>query len=666
MRCIGLIIALAVAWPMDTHARSVRAAHSEIELLSEHPWVESGPGAGPSIFAIRLKPEPGWHTYWKNPGDSGLPLKLDWSLPPGFNAAAIQWPVPEILATPPLRNFGYEKEIFLLVEVWPTVGAATQGELKFSAVARWLVCKDVCLPAKADLSITLPVRAKTEAKRDFGFQHARARIPNRAATGEQGWRWDSEVSETGVRLFLTPPPKFVANRATFFPTQSGLFEHASMPPGRFEAGRWIFDLPRVSGAKLPMTVGGVVATDIGAFEIAVAVNAKPEKLSLLQMLWFAFIGGLLLNLMPCVFPILSLKLLAFGRETHREAVRDAAFFGLGTLVFLWALVAILVGLRASGQALGWGFQLQSPGFVGFLAFLFTALALNLLGVFEIGGRWMGWGGKAAAQGGAWGSFFTGALNVLVATPCTAPFMGIALGFALSGGAVATFAIFTALGLGMLAPYFAVASMPRLQKKLPRPGAWMETFRQLLAFPLFATVIWLVWTWGRITGHAIPVRALGALLAGGFIVWLVRKRRAFGIAATVIGLIIVAGSWWSGTRQAVEVISWQTYSPEKVAQDVAHGLPVFIDFTAAWCVSCQVNERVALRNRDVVKRFRELGIRAYLADWTTDDPMITHALESYGRNAVPLYVLYLPSRGSTPIFLPEILTPGIVLGELSKK
>ncbi|GAC1433415.1 MAG: hypothetical protein NVSMB58_17320 [Terriglobales bacterium] len=413
--------------------------------------------------------------------------------------------------------------------------------------------------------------------------------------------------------------------------------------------------------------------------------AAANPMSVATMVAFAFLGGVILNLMPCVFPVLSLKALGLmnaGGE-RREFRRHGALYGLGVLVCFWILLGLLLVLRKGGQQIGWGFQLQSPAFIAVLAALLFLMGLSLAGLFEIGMSWMGLGSSLASRSGYSGSFFTGMLATVVATPCTAPFMGTAIGFALGHSAVVAFAAFTALAIGLALPYVLLSWFPQWAHFLPKPGAWMETFKQVMAFPMFAAVIWLVWVFGKQVGVDAVARLLIGLLFIGLGAWLLGRIRHTAIAGVFAIILFALGLWLpitsargedvvkaansaaTSSTTASRELQWGVFSPERVEQYRSQGHPVFVDFTAAWCLACQVNERAVFGSSEVRKMIRSKGVVLLKADWTSQDPVITKTLASFGRSGVPFYLLYGKDPSAPPAQLPEVVTPGIFLDALNR-
>jgi thiol:disulfide interchange protein DsbD len=599
-------------------------------------------------------------------------------------------------------SYGYEGEAIFPVAIEVPAGLTAGGEVTLAARASWVECREVCIPGKAEVSLTLPVRASGGPTAQApAFEAFRKAQP---VAGE-GLHLQAATAAGKVLLSFGSVPGGTVREAYFFAADPLTVEHAA--PQTLHAGREAnrLDATLATTRTEPLTrlrgllvlegvSPGAVSVDLpvealAAIPPAPAAAAKAPSAGgprLAMALAFAFLGGLILNLMPCVLPVLSLKVLGFVKQAgdeHGRARRHGLVFTLGVLVSFWILAGVLLALRAGGQQIGWGFQLQSPPFVVFLSFLFLLLALNLFGVFEVGESLMAAGNLAAGRQGLAHSFWNGALATLVATPCTAPFMGSALGYGLSQPAAVSLAIFTALGLGMAAPYLVLSWRPSLLRFVPRPGPWMEGFKQLMGFFLLGTALALVWVLGKQVGVDAMAILLGALLlagVGGW-VWGRPSRSSAGrvtrglVAATLaigglaIGLTYAkpgpAGAVHSAAAETAGEAGWETWSPDRVDELRKAGRPVFVDFTAAWCLTCQVNAKVALETRAVGERFAQYGVALLKADWTTGDDRITKALASYGRQGVPAYVLYGREPQAEPRLLPEVLTPGIVIAALDE-
>lgn len=700
-RLIAIFAALAAGAALG--APVVKTEHVEAELMAERVSAQAGK---PAAVGLKLRMADHWHTYWKNPGDSGLPTRIQWILPEGWRAGEIQWPYPKPLPVGPLMNYGYEDEVLLVADITPPADAAP-GAYPLKAKAEWLVCRDVCIPEKGELDLTLALAASGGApnpRTAIHFERARNQLPVQT----QGWKFESAFAGKSLVVRMTPPAGTAApTQASFFPERELLVEPAAPQAVSREGNALRIEMklaePRLAGVT---QVTGVVVSDAGwpgsgrkaiAFEAPVSAalaaagpivaaaggtttGAAAVGGSALAALAFAFIGGLLLNLMPCVFPVLGIKVMGFVEHAHADARAmrlQGWMFTAGVLVSFLALAGLMLALRAGGAQLGWGFQLQSPAVVTLLAALFLALALNLSGVFEWGAFAQSMTSSVSARGRHADAFLAGVLACAVATPCTAPFMGAAVGFTLTQSAGLALAVFVMLGFGMAVPVLLLAHFPALLKRLPRPGAWMETFKQLLAFPLYATVVWLAWVLGAQSGNDAVLALLAGMLLIAMGAWMYGR---WGHSATPwhagVALILAAAGIavaWPGPQAAAGAgmpvarageLPWQEWSPERVSELVAQGTPVFVDFTAAWCVTCQVNKRVALHNDAVVRSFADRGVVALRADWTRQDARITAALSALGRNAVPVYAFYSPGSAA-PRLLPEILTPSLVLAELEK-
>lgn len=701
------LVALLVGLTAPAHGQNPDdpSPHSSADLISEAQTIEPGETF---TVALRLTLDDGWHSYWKNPGDSGQKTQIDWDLPSGFTAGDIQWPVPHRIDSGPLTSYGYSNEVLHLVDVTAPEGLSPGETVQLSGEAGWLVCADVCLPASEPIELTLTVGESASSPQSDAIKAARAALPQ---SGED-WEVRATGSEGSYALRITPPSKRVSmDGATFFAAEKAVIDHAAPQPVSREGGTYLLALQQSEYAASPAdTLRGVLAAPEGttwpggvsSIEVAAPVmeessatapasGTSQSSMTLGWALLFAFAGGLILNLMPCVFPVLSIKILSIARQSGDDPAvrrRHGFTFGAGVLVSFWVLAGLLLALRAGGSQIGWGFQLQSPLFVGSLALLFFGIGLNLLGVFEIGSKLMNWGGtvdSASAGDSYTGSFLSGVLATVVATPCTAPLMGAALGFALSLSTAGALSIFTALGAGMAAPYVVLSASPRLLDRLPKPGAWMETLRQGLSFPMFATSIWLTWVFGQQAGVNGMTLLLIGLLGVGLAAWIVGRWNAHRISlgqrlvTRTLAVLLVAGglaSVLAGARSApllsgtetetaqtsAPQSEWQSWSPETVERLRSEGRPVFVDFTAAWCLTCQVNKRTTLSASSVRQAFNEKNVARLRADWTNRDSTITRALEAHGRSGVPLYVLY-PGDGSSPRLLPEVLSPSIVLDEL---
>ena len=663
-------------------AAPVRASHLTVDLVTETTSIAPNHDF---LAALHFVLDPGWHIYWINAGDAGEPPRVDWHLPAGITAGDLQFPAPERLPLGPLMDFGYQHEVLLPIPMradatlHPGTNAVLRGQLHF------LVCSNVCIPGKADLQQAVPVTAQPGANNPATeplFIAAERALPRALPAGVS-----VQVQQTKTAFVIRVTGKSAAS-AEFYPFDQNVIANAA--PQGFESTEdgWRITVEKAKDLQqVPPTLHGLLKFPDGtsyqftspitagyATEHAVPVQRNG---GLLRILGLAFLGGLILNLMPCVFPVLFIKGLALVQSSGHERQRmraHGAMYALGILVSFWAIVALLLLLRAGGHHLGWGFQFQSPYFVACMALLFFFLGLSLAGMFEIGLSVTSVGGELAQRGGYSGSFFTGVLATVVATPCTAPFMGAAVGFALSQSALITFAVFTLLALGLAAPYVLLTLQPAWIHLLPKPGAWMEYLKQAVSIPIFIAVIWMVWVFAQVAGS----NGVAALLAGmlltavaGWVLgrWPAKRMSTFAavvLLAAAIALPCFAAKAMPAPATAAETSAqtvWQPFSPDRLAALRVQGKPVFVDFSAAWCLSCQVNERVVLDRPDVEDAFRKAGVVMLRADWTNHDDTITAALAQLGRSGVPTYALYSGGPQSAPTLLPEVLTTGIVMDAL---
>ncbi len=650
-------------------------AQLTVDLIAEPKPVEPGK---PFTVGLRFRPEPGWHIYWKNPGDSGMAPSVTWKLPEGYTAGPLQFPLPEKILLPPLVTYGYEMETLILAEITPPAGQPLPAKIKIGADLDWLVCKEICLPGKASLDLGVSSQPKDNIDLQGLFDEIRREMPVQPA----GITIQGKVS--GGFLVLKVKGANGPGNLSFFPGQGDYVDEFKSAPTEHSGNQSILRVPLKDKITVPDTVSGLLVAENSwdsaghrALEISVPLRSPSTSILHLPLIFlFAFLGGLILNVMPCVFPVLSLKalhLVQISGENRQAARTEGLAYGAGVLLSLLALATLLLILRASGQALGWGFQLQSPPVVWLLFALLLALSLNLLGLFEFNVLLGNLSGKGPRQGWS-GSFASGLLAVAVASPCTAPFMGVALAAAFALPIAGTLAVFTALALGFALPILILSFFPALLSFLPKPGAWMNTLKKILSLPMLLAVGWLGWVLFRISGSAAIWILLvgGANLAAGLFLY-GRSQRTFppkaelrwgGLALVFLAAVIPATALKTATTDLVsrhpDRLSW---SEEEVTRQLAAGRTVFIDFTAAWCLTCQVNERVVLSRPEIQAAFREKNIAFLVADWTRRDPAITSALGKFGREGVPTYVLLRPD-GSPPRLLPEILTPGLVLEALA--
>jgi thiol:disulfide interchange protein len=670
----------------------VKAQHITVEMVSLAPAIAPG---GTQQVGLVVTLEDKWHVYWMNAGDAGEPPKITWTLPAGLTAGPLQFPIPSRLPNGPLMDFGYEDSVAFPVELSAAKSMKT-GPVHLDAHVRWLVCREVCIPGKAHLGINLNVAANAPVGAPVGaLGEALSLIPKPLPSTMhftvKGGRKD---------FVLTLNTGQGETDGEFYPADQDQIVNAAeqdittLPDGiqlRIQRAEDSNKLPEHVIAKLPAELHGVFKiNDKEAYSVSAPVvpgevaeapgKSKPvtavSGVTTVTAIALAFFGGIILNLMPCVFPVLFLKGLALVQSSGEARSRlrsHGLVYTLGILVSFWAIVAVLLILRAGGSQAGWGFQLQSPTFIALLAAGLFFFALSLAGQFDLGLSLTSVGGELAQKQGYTGSFFTGVLATIVATPCTAPLMGAAIGFALAQPAGITFAVFTALGLGLATPYLALSFQPAWTRVLPRPGAWMEVLKQLTAVPLFATVIWLAWVYGRLFSSSSAsgqgVDHLGLLLCTLLMLaiagWALGKWPAKWGSTLSAVLLAAVGLAIPLYQPKDTTLVWTPFTQQALDQARAAGNPVFIDFTAAWCLSCQVNERAVLKSADVQKQFSQHHVTLLRADWTQYDAAITQELASINRSGVPTYVIYPAAKGSAADVLPELLTKDLVLTALQK-
>ena len=666
------------------------------------------------LVALKLNHDEHWHSYWINPG-TGYPTSLAWKLPAGFTAGPILWPTPHVVKDRrgSITGNGYEGEVYLFVELTaplpgfrssenpgqtPGGQQAATGSLKpgetvtLRAKADWLMCEDVCMPGGADLELTLPVTLEPKPASDAVAQ-AYAAMPRPIA----GWSVTTSRSGSTLTVSLTPAAGTTHHPQNlhFFDT-AGVVDYAAPQKITETNGAFILTLAIAKDAPADATrLTGVLASANGwltaggstgaSFDVAFGAAGPqtpdprpqtPQASGLLGTLLLALLGGLILNLMPCVFPVLGIKVLGFVHQSgndRRKIVAHGLVYTLGVLLSFWILAGVILALRASGQQIGWGAQLQSPSFVFGMAAFLLIFSLNLSGLFEIGLSATAVGGKLQMQQGYAGSFFSGILAVLVSTPCSAPFLAPALGAAFSPAfsAAESMLIFTFIATGLAAPYLLLSLFPAAVKLLPRPGAWMETFKQFMAFPLYATVGWLLWVLAGQTkddDYALLFLMFGLVLVA-MACWVYgRFPRAVGRILAAILLVAGLGLGWPKTITIASdtgyTVKWEHWSPEALAAARAAGRTVYVDFTARWCATCQTNKAAVFTSSEVLAELEKRNVLLLKADWTSKDPAITAELAKWNRSAVPFNLIYAPGRAE-PIVLPELLIPGRVLEALAQ-
>ncbi|MDX6766203.1 MAG: protein-disulfide reductase DsbD family protein [Candidatus Methylacidiphilales bacterium] len=655
------------------------APHTTVEAMADTNAIVPGV---PFTVAVRMKMEPHWHTYWKNPGDSGLATTIQWALPEGFTAGPILWPVPKRIEASGLVSYGYEGEVVLLTELTPPAQLKTGQKITLKARVDWLECEDICVPGNTEWSLVLPVSTQAQPQRTPLFEQARSHLPVPASFSpvfeDLGGQWL-------LRAILPDAPQILS--AWFFPDAGESLDHAQkqeletrQSPAR---GELRLRLPKAGNIQSPAFSGVLlVETPAGskAYEIPpTSVLPRPPSSSFSSIVLLGFIGGLILNLMPCVFPVLGIKIMGLvgqSGEKRSTVARHGLAYTSGVLVSFWILAGLLLLLRAGGSQLGWGFQLQSPAFVFALATLMLVFALNMGGVFEVGTSLVSAGSALplARRPTLSGAFFSGVLATIVATPCAAPFLAPALGAALALPPAPALVLFTVIALGLALPYLLLALFPFLANHLPRPGPWMESFKQGLAFLLYGAFGFLLWVlFGQLPESSQLSAVLGwvAVAAAAWIYgrWCPparppRVRRMAGALALLLALGGLTAGWPTAPGQ--DEIHWEPWSAERVSALRKEGRTVYVDFTARWCATCQTNKKVVFGSDEVRTAFRLKNVATLKADWTSQDPAITRELARWGRSAVPFNLVYLPNA-SDPVILPEILTPGVVLralGEIS--
>lgn len=675
----------------------------------------------PLELGLRISHQPGWHTYWKNAGDSGLPTQLDWQLPSGMQAEEVVWPAPQQIRVGDLLNYGYEDTVLLPVpaRVSKDLVPNADGSVDIRLHASWLVCRVECIPEEGQFHLQLPAEVShTMWAAEFAAAHAQAPVAlpqadalftaldsgNRVALRVQGLpaaahgqmlAFYPEAADTFMHAAVLGKDWTQAWDGTTWTAELPLSAMRGETPGQLDfvlglpaQNADVAHAPPAQSWRLTAPVQGQwqsveLAQMSPALAAALAANAQAQaplpapttsSSGLIAALLGGLIGGMLLNLMPCVFPVLAIKLMGFARHgaDARAQRRSGLAYAAGVIVSFMALGAVLLALRAAGEQLGWGFQLQSPLVVAALAALFTLIGLNLAGLFELGHVVPDRLANMHARHPLGDAFISGVVAVAIASPCTAPFMGASLGFAVSMPAAQALAVFAALGVGMALPYVLVSWVPALIRWLPRPGAWMDTFRRAMAFPMFATVIWLVWVIGQQTGIDGAASLLALLLCLAALAWALTLR---GTTRIVLSALVLALSAWllmSAGRNVVEPApvaaaessnGWQAWSAQKQADVLAQGQPVFVDYTAAWCVTCQYNKRTTLADSEVLAAFAQRNVALLRADWTRRDAAITAELAKLGRSGVPVYVLLAP--GQAPVVMTELLSKQEVLNALQR-
>jgi len=628
------------------------------EFISETTALHPG---SPGTIGLLVKLAPKWHTYWVNPGDSGSALRLNFKNSDGLRVKQVHMPIPERLMTGPLISFGYSDQVLFLIEVEVDEGLRVGQTADFEAEAEWLICDEVCIPAFQTVKLSLPLRPLEEVKPSAHFelfQKTRLLIP-------QNKEPFPRFSPSGDKLELTVADWKDREFVDFYPFRNSGVTNDKPQITSTSPLKLLFAKSAVASAgadRVGVLLAKNASGQIEAWQFGdpgrsfVDDGAAPQQ-NVWWMILSAFLGGLILNLMPCVFPILSMKLLALlklSASQTGEVRRQNLAYVAGVLVSFLLIAVLLTALRSAGTLVGWGFQLQSPVFLSLLSWLFFALALNLLGVFELDFLNTNMGNRLTRLGGMTGSFFTGVLAVVVASPCTAPFMGVALGFGLTQSTLMLLVIFLSLGLGLAFPYLLFAIFPAAIRIMPRPGRWMNVVKQVMAFPLLLTLLWLLWVLSQVRGINAVMVVLAGCLAIGFALWLSSWRKT--AAKVIAGLLIVGGAVhiYRSEQRVKSVIHSDIWIPFSAQMEELKGERVFVNMTADWCLTCKVNERLVFDDPEIMALFRAKKIVLVKGDWTQRNEEITRFLARYNRVGVPFYILYSPQhpRG---LVLPEVLT-----------
>ncbi len=729
-----LVLMMTLILPFQASAITGGPSHVRVELFQEEETIEPNRSFW---VALHFYLEDGWHVYWKNPGDAGIPLKVEWNLPAGFEAGPLQWPFPEKFTVADMVGFGYKGEVTLLTQVTPPAQLDPNAQISLQAQVKWLVCSALtCQPGSASATFPLTISFdKPKIRPEFAtiFEQARAKIPQTHVEVKT-------IRKDGIVRLEVPQESSNSQDGTvqgvyFFPEQKDVIDHSIEPTvakstvdsnlyfvnlkGSDEIGaksqtlKGVLVLHTQTGSKesfqafdidspieedgdhnvLSLLDPSKFSPSIGSGSVASSSSSLAFEGGLGVALIFAFVGGMILNLMPCVLPVMSFKVMSFVKmagQSRALTLKHGLMFSFGVILSFWLLASVMLILRTYGQAVGWGFQLQEPLFVVILASILFVFALSLFGLFEWGMFFASWAGQtqvetAQKSSGYTGSFLSGVLATAVATPCTGPFLGSAVGFAVTLPVFQSLLIFTSLGLGMCFPYLLLAAFPSYLRFMPKPGAWMETFKQLMGFLLLATVLWLLWVFSAQTDAFSLICLLAGFLCfaiGGWIYGtgcspvLSRKKRAFAYVFVLLfafmgcqAILFPRASWYnqdtlsSHSKSGSEWEGWEDFSPTRVAQLRREGKPILIDFTAKWCLICQANHLV-LSSDSVQKQLNNAGVVKMKADWTKNDPVITQELSKFRRNSVPLYVLYGPNEQQEPLILPQVLTTDVVINHLN--
>lgn len=654
-----------------TQANPVKLEHTTAELISDVKRAQPGK---PFWVALRLSMKPGWHTYWINPGDSGLATHIEWTLPQGFTASPIHWLAPQRLKFSNNVNFGYSNESFYLVQITPSKEVSAQPQ-KLIAEINWLTCGEVCAPESTELSLTLPVGSE-EGQPDYSEHQAFIHQLKDELPKQLGNPGEFETIEDTIHFNLSLANQGVReiSSALLFPLKNGMINNNADQKFTFENDLLTISIPKGKAVDFQNYDALIQVNDNATHKVhnyhatftpklAIGHRLPGEDLTFLSILAFGFLGGLILNAMPCVFPILSIKALTIAKKKKSELhhIRlQGLIYTLGVVISFLSLAFLLIALKQGGHSIGWGFQMQSPYFITFMIYMTSLIGLSLSGVFYLP---IFFGNTAAGIEGnkIKGSFWLGVLAVLVATPCTAPFMGVAIGYALTQSTLTIILVFGTLALGFSVPYLLICLFPVLLKALPKPGAWMETFKEFLAFPMYATVLWLLWVLVQQGGSRALITVGAGLVTMAFCLWLWRKlglqNRILKSAALVIfvGLSLAPIAYLKPPilKESVQDEPFSKVLLEKYRREK---VPVFVNATASWCITCKYNE-LTLNGQFAESFFKQKGIHYLEADWTNQNAEITDLLESFGRSGVPLYVYY--PVGKEPVVLPQLLSEEVL-------
>ncbi len=690
LRWWALFLVLAVVCPRAAQSQKFEGRDLvTAQLVAETATVVPGE---PFTAGLLLKMVPGWHTYWQFPGDAGIPTEIKWQLPDGWKAGPIQWPIPLKLDEPGnIQIYGYHDDVLLMVELTPPpkIDASTAH---LAATADWLVCEKICIPGSGEVQLDLPVGAQATAANQELFTKFRDRLPRALpAEARSAVQWTREAKE--FRLTITDKSLAQSGAVDFFPLPESSAVVLGHPKRETAPdGSIVFSIPIESADPGLESLDGLIVAGDRAFSLgkAVTVRAKdstavaapaPAPTGLAKLLLFGFLGGFILNLMPCVLPVISLKIFGFiqhARDSRARIFGNGLAFSLGIFAWFIGLAALMIGLKGAGHEITWAFQFTNPYFVVGMSAVVLVFALNLFGVFEItlpASATSGLLGWSAREGYA-GSFFQGVFATVLATPCTAPYLGTALGFAFAQSAGIILLMFLAIAAGMSAPYLLLSAQPAWLRFVPKPGPWMVRVKQFMGFLLLATLLFLLWVLGVARGPDATIWVAAFLLALSIACWMfgsfstpVASGAQRGLVLVLMLVLVLGSGFYFIGQKFAETKSaassqmdgdWIPFSPERVHAELAQGRSVFIDFTAAWCITCKFNEASVLESAAVKSAFERHGIVKMKADWTNADPVITKTLKQFGRVGVPLYVLYPVTNPTQPVILPELLTQTLVI------